>query len=111
VQIIEQGNLQVLQVAARELLVRNNLDLSIANLRDRDGIAEVAGAAFDLYAVVEELLEGGNVEDLVVGWLGGVDDELLQHLVSLHSMRIPIFPTRLRRRVQCNGQGDSDIPS
>ena len=68
---------QVLQVAAREFFVRNNLDLAITLLRDLDGVAEVTGTAVNLYAVVKELLKGSNIEDLVICGLGGVDDELL----------------------------------
>jgi hypothetical protein len=69
-------DIQVLQVAARELLVRDDLDLSIALLGDGDGLAEVSGAALDLDAIVKELLERLDVEDLVVDGLRAVDDEL-----------------------------------
>jgi hypothetical protein len=69
-------NVQVLQVAAGELLVRNDLDLSIALLGDGNGVAKVTGAALDLDAVVQELLESLDVEDLVVDGLRAVDDEL-----------------------------------
>jgi hypothetical protein len=69
-------DVQVLQVAARELLVRNDLNLSLALLGDLDCVAEVTGAALNLDAVVEELLEGLDVEDLVVDGLRAVDDEL-----------------------------------
>lgn len=54
----------------------NDLDLAVALLGDLDGVTEVAGAAIDLDAVVKELLEGGDVEDLVAHGLRGVDDEL-----------------------------------
>jgi hypothetical protein len=63
--------------------VRNDLDLAIALLGDLDDLAEVAGAALNLDAVVEELLEGLDVEDLVVDGLRAVDDELLRHLLRL----------------------------
>jgi hypothetical protein len=56
--------------------VRNDLDLSIALLGDGDCLAEVSGAALDLDAVVQELLERLDVEDLVVDGLRAVDDEL-----------------------------------
>jgi hypothetical protein len=56
--------------------MRNNLDLALASLADLDGVTEIASAAVDLDAVVEELLERGHVEDLVVGGLRGIDDEL-----------------------------------
>jgi hypothetical protein len=75
-------DIQVLQVAAGELLVRNDLDLAIALLGDLDGVAEVSGAALDLDAVVQELLEGLDVEDLVVHGLRAVDDELMSLLAS-----------------------------
>ena len=54
----------------------NDLDLAITLLLDDDVVAQVVGAALDLDAVLEELLEGGDVEDLVVGGLRSVDDEL-----------------------------------
>ena len=68
---------QVLEIPARELRVRNNLDLSIRDLRDLHGITEISDAAIDLDLVLEELLEGGDVKDLVAGGLRSVDDELL----------------------------------
>lgn len=76
-------NIQVLQVAAGELLVRNDLDLAIALLADLDGITKVTGAALNLDAVVQELLESLDVEDLVVDGLRAVDDELLGDLLAL----------------------------
>lgn len=54
----------------------NDLDLAITLLLDDNVVAQVVGAALDLDAVLEELLEGGDVEDLVVGGLRSVDDEL-----------------------------------
>ena len=56
--------------------MRNNLDLAVALLLDDDEVAEVADAALDLYPLLKELGEGADVEDLVVGGLRGVDDEL-----------------------------------
>lgn len=69
--------LQVLQVTTAKLLVRNNLNLSLTSLADLDDITKVTGTSLDLDAVVEELLEGGGVEDLVVDGLRAVDDVLL----------------------------------
>lgn len=54
----------------------HNLDLAFALLADLDGVAEVSDAAIDLDLLAEELLEGGNVENLVGGRLRSVDDEL-----------------------------------
>lgn len=45
-------NAQVFQVATREFLVGDNLDLAVTLLRDDDGIAKVASAAVNLNAVV-----------------------------------------------------------
>lgn len=61
----------------------NDLDLSIALLGNLNDIAEVTGAALDLDAVVKELLESLDVEDLVVDGLRAVDDELLGDLLTL----------------------------
>lgn len=68
--------LQVLKVAARQLVVGNDLDLAVTLLGDMDLIAEVADATLDLDLLIQELLEGRDIEDLVGGRLGGVDDEL-----------------------------------
>lgn len=54
----------------------NDFDLALAGLGDDDLVAEVADAALNLDAVVQELLEGGEVEDLVVHGLRSVDDIL-----------------------------------
>ena len=69
-------DLQVLQVAAGEGDVGNNLNLAIANLGDDNVVTEVTDTALDLDAVVKELLEGRDIEDLVASGLGSVDDEL-----------------------------------
>lgn len=82
-------DLQVLEVAARELVVGDNLNLAIAGLRDLDGLAEVAGAALDLDALVEELLESRDVEDLVAGGLRSVDDELFDAWLDWGSLGAP----------------------
>lgn len=54
----------------------NDLDLALTSLGDDNVVAQVADAALDLDAVVEELLEGGDIEDLVRGGLRSVDDVL-----------------------------------
>jgi hypothetical protein len=71
---------QVLEVSSGELLVGDDLDLALTLLGDLDNVAEVSGAAVNLDLVLEELLEGRDVEDLVRRRLGGVDDELLGNL-------------------------------
>lgn len=72
--------------------MRNNLDLSIADLGDLHNIAEVTDAAVDLDLVLEELLEGGDVEDLVACGLRSVDDEL-GFLSCHHRTFFPQVPT------------------
>ena len=54
----------------------NDLDLSITDLGDLHGLTEVSNTAINLDLILKELLEGGDIEDLVGGWLGSVDDEL-----------------------------------
>lgn len=76
-------HVQVLEVAARELVVGNDLNLAITDLGDLDGIAKVADAALNLDLLGEELLEGRDVEDLVAGGLRSVDNELLGDLGAL----------------------------
>jgi hypothetical protein len=56
--------------------VSNDLDLALTSLGDDNVVAKVADAALDLDAVVEELLEGGDIEDLVRGGLRSIDDVL-----------------------------------
>lgn len=61
----------------------NNLNATLAGLGDHDVVTEVADTAIDLDAVVEELLEGRDIEDLVASGLRSVDDELLGNLLGL----------------------------
>jgi hypothetical protein len=70
-------NAQVLEVATGQLVVGDDLNLALALLLDDDLVAQVADATIDLDLVLEELLEGGRVEDLIASGLRSVDDELL----------------------------------
>lgn len=72
-------NVQVLEVTTRELVVGNDLDLALTLLLDNDVVAQVVGAALDLDAVLEELLEGSDVEDLVAGRLRSINDVLQRY--------------------------------
>lgn len=82
--IVARGeHVQVLEVATRELVVGNDLNLAITDLGDLDGLAEVADTALNLDLLGEELLEGRDVEDLVAGGLRSVDNELLGDLGAL----------------------------
>ena len=67
---------QILQIPSRKRNVCHHLDLAIADGLDVDVVAEIARAAFDLDAVVEEFLEGAQVEDLVRDGLRAVDGVL-----------------------------------
>jgi len=95
-----RGDIQVLEVTTRELLVRDNLNLSLTSLLDLNSIAEVSNTAIDLDLILKKLLEGVDIENLVAGGLRGVDDELSQlasffnhHLLS----RLPYTLCNLQR--------------
>ena len=88
-------DVQVLQVAAGELLVSNDLDLAISLLADLNGITKIAGTALDFDAVMKELLEGLDVEDLVVDGLRTVDDELYSPISNLSLLDSTIPSTQL----------------
>lgn len=45
--------------------MRNDLDLSVALLADCNGITQISHAVVDLDLIVKELLESGDVENLV----------------------------------------------
>ncbi len=81
--LLEELLRQVLQVPSAELLVRHDLNTPIAEVADGDVVAEVAGAAVDLDALLKEGREGGGVENAVAGGLGGIDDELSPYLISM----------------------------
>jgi hypothetical protein len=84
--LLEELLRQVLEVAAGELLVSDDLDAAVTKVGDVDALAEVAGEAVNLDALLEESGEGGGVEDTVVHGLGSVDDELL--VGELANMRL-----------------------
>lgn len=63
----------------------DDLDLAVADLLDVDGVAEVARAAVDLDALVQELLERRQVEDLVRHRLAAVDGVFAGRLGGLGS--------------------------
>ena len=54
----------------------NDFNLPFTLLANLNRVAQIAYAIIDFDLVVQELLKGRNVEDLVRGGLGGVDDEL-----------------------------------
>ena len=59
------GHSQIFQVSSRELSVCNDFDLPFTLLADLDRVAQITYAIVDLDLVVQELLKGRNVEDLV----------------------------------------------
>ncbi len=69
----------------------DDLDLALALLGDLDGLAEVADAALNLDLLVQELLKGRDIEDLVARGLRGVDDELLGDLGALLGAGLLLF--------------------
>lgn len=92
----------------------NNFDLAITLLRDLDDVAEVAGAALNLDAVVKELLESLDVKDLVVDGLRAVEDELLGDLLALDGFLLHVqkvlsllFYAWRERSAQPSGQQSS----
>jgi hypothetical protein len=88
--------------------VGNDLDLALALLGDGDVVAQVVGAALNLDAVLEELLEGGDVEDLVARGLRSVDDELSVVVSpSILSSMPPTIPPpfRISRRSHSSSRG------
>lgn len=62
--------------------MRDDLYLPVSLLGYLHDIAEVPHPSVDLDLVVQELLEGGDIEDLVARWLGGIDDELWRGGIS-----------------------------
>ena len=56
--------------------MRSDLNLSVTDILDLHDVAEVSDTAVNLDLVLKELLEGGDVEDLVACGLRSVDDEL-----------------------------------
>lgn len=49
---------------------------ALSILGNSNFVTEVALQSIDLKVVLEELLESSGIEDLVVGWLLAVDNEL-----------------------------------
>lgn len=56
--------------------MRNHFNLSIALLAYLYGVPQIPSSIINLDFIMEELFEGGNIEDLVGGGLGSIDDEL-----------------------------------
>jgi hypothetical protein len=100
-------DVQVLEVATGDVGVRGDLDLAVASLLDDNVVAEVVGAALNLDALLEELFEGGDVEDLVVGGLRSVDDVLFS---ACQCRRPPTNVSTCPLRMGVGGSG-IDVPS
>lgn len=73
----------------------NDLDLALTSLGDDNVVAQVADAALDLDAVVEELLEGGDIEDLVRGGLRSIDDVLYREQTLVTRNEVALAWNRL----------------
>merc|ERR1719502_335471 len=74
--------LEVLEVALGHLDLRGDHDAGLV-LGDGDRVAQHAGLAVHLDAVLEELLEGADLHDLVVDRPGAIQDEGLRLLLLL----------------------------
>ena len=61
----------------------DDLNLPLTLLANLYRVTQVTNPIVDLDLVVEEFLEGRNIEDLVRGGLGGIDDELLEKAPTL----------------------------
>ena len=64
----------------------DDLNLAITRLGDLDIFTQVANAALDLDAFMQEPLERRDIKNLVIRWLRGVDYKLKSCAVSL-----PVF--------------------
>ena len=73
---------KVLEVTLGELLVGGDGDLGVITTDDGDLVGQTTGAALDLDAIVEELLESRSIENLVTSGAGAVDDELVGDLLA-----------------------------
>lgn len=72
---------QVLQVSLRERKLGSDTDLGLVR-GDFDLAAKLTGLAVDLDAVMEELVEGIDIENLIINRLRAVDGELGNGLLS-----------------------------
>lgn len=80
--LLQESLGEVLDVLAGELGVRDNLDL-VAISGHLNSVTEVASSVVDLDVFNKELLEGGHVDDFIVGVGRSVNDELLSLLLLL----------------------------
>jgi hypothetical protein len=72
---------EVLEVSLRERKLGGDADLGLV-AGDGNLLTEVAGLAVDLDSIVEELLEGSNIEYLVLNRGGTIDGELGNGLLA-----------------------------
>lgn len=85
----------------------DNLNLSITNLADLNDVTEVSDSSVDLDLILEELLECGDVEDLVACWLRGVDDELVRRLASF--LVLLLTNANLASTEECAAEGGKEV--
>lgn len=69
-------NLQVLQVATRELYMGDNLNFTISNLRYLNCFTKIADSAIHFYFVSDIFLKRGHVQNFVACRLWGIDNKL-----------------------------------
>jgi len=73
---------EVLEVAARKLLVRHDFQLSVPLLANDDILPQIPSATLDFNSIVKEFLESRNIKDLIIDRLRAVDDEFLGDLLT-----------------------------
>ena len=87
--------------------MRHHLDLALSLLLNRHDIAQISHPSVDLDLVVQKLLKGSDVEDLVRGRLRGIDNELPSPPSAPRSatQKIPGRPEQRNfpRRPKCAG--------
>jgi hypothetical protein len=77
--------------------VRSDFNLPIAEVLDQHNITKISDTVVNLDLVLEELLECGNIEDLVASRLRSIDDELSsRQYKTLH----PLSPLKLHVKNQ-----------
>ena len=76
--LLEVPLCEVLQLALGEAQVGGtcNGDLSAVASDHNIGLGQISGLSLNFDALIEVLLEGSNVKDLIVNWGGAVEDEL-----------------------------------
>jgi hypothetical protein len=68
--------------------VGDDNDLTLTLLGDSNDVLEISSATLNLDLVVEELLEGSDIENFVGGRLAAVNHELVRDLLLLSALGV-----------------------